>query len=279
MAIEDKMTIARTVERTTKYLRRNLRKTYRRPAPASRTKPELVLLDVAPGVTPNGKPPVRIFLGTEPAQHRAERIFVWSVEKARDAARVYEIHLMKDLIGFNRWWWTTGFTNYRLAIPHLAGGAGRAIYNDVDQVYLADPGELFDLGMHGHGFLAIAAKDRTGGVPFDSSVMLIDCARMSTVWTLAEAQNERKSVLLNKAAAQPELWGRLAGEWNARDAEYVAGRSKLIHYTKLKTQPWQPFPSLYDYRIAPEGQVWLDLERSADAAGYQVRVAAESEAA
>ena len=42
----------------------------------------------------------------EAAQHRAERIFVWSVEKARDPSRVYEIHLMKDLIGFNRWWWT-----------------------------------------------------------------------------------------------------------------------------------------------------------------------------
>ena len=28
--------------------------------------------------------------------------------------------------------------------PHIAGGSGRAIYNDVDQVYLADPGELFD---------------------------------------------------------------------------------------------------------------------------------------
>jgi len=273
------MTIARTVERTAKYLRRNLRKTYRRPAPASRTMPDLVLLDVAPGVTPSGKPPVRIFLGTEPAQQRAERIFVWSVEKARDPSRVYEIHLMKDLIGFNRWWWTTGFTNYRLAIPHLAGGRGRAIYNDVDQVYLADPGLLFDTEMNGHGFLAIAAKNRSGGVPFDSSVMLIDCARMGAVWTLAEAQNERKSVLLNKAAAMPDIWGELAPEWNARDAEYVAGRSKLIHYTKLRTQPWQPFPSLYDYHVAPEGEVWLDLERSANAAGYQVRVAAESKAA
>ena len=272
------MTISRTVERTAKYLRRNLRKTYRRPALASRVKPELVLLGVAPGVTPSGQPPVRIFLGTEPAQHRAERNFVWSVEKARNPSRVYEIHLMKDLIGFNRWWWTTGFTNYRLAIPHLAGGRGRAIYNDVDQIYLADPGELFDAGMDGHGFLAIAANDRTGSVPFDSSVMLIDCEKMNAVWTLAEAQTERKSVLLNKAAI-PGLWGRLAPEWNSRDAEYVPGRSKLIHYTKLKTQPWQPFPTLYDYRIAPEGQVWLDLERAADAAVYRVRVCGESEAA
>jgi uncharacterized protein len=256
---EERMTISRTVERTAKYLRRNLRKTYRRPAPASRAKPDLVLLHVAPGVAPS--------------------IFVWSVEQARDPARVYEIHLMKDLIGFNRWWWTTGFTNYRLAIPHLTGGRGRAIYNDVDQIYLADPGALFDADMDGHGFLAIAAQDRTGGVPFDSSVMLIDCEKMNAVWTLAEAQNERKSAVLNKVAAIPGLWGELAPEWNSRDSEYVPGRSKLIHYTKLKTQPWQPFPNLYDYRIAPEGQVWLDLERSANAAGYQVRISAESEAA
>src|SRR5215471_15950892 len=142
------MTIRGTVQSTAKYLRRNLHKTYRRPARASRTKPEIVLLGVARGVTPSGKPPVRIFLGTEPAQYRAERIFIWSVEQARDSARVYEIHLMKDLVGFNRWWWTTGFTNYRLAIPYLAGGRGRAIYNDVDQIYLADPGELFDTEMN-----------------------------------------------------------------------------------------------------------------------------------
>jgi hypothetical protein len=201
------------------------------------------------------------------------------VEKARDPSRRYEIHLMKDLIGFNRWWWTTGFTNYRLAIPYLAGGQGRAIYNDVDQIYLADPGELFDTPMEGYGFLAIGAENRTGGVPFDSSVMLIDCEKMNTLWTLAEAQSERKSAMLNKVAAIPGLWGQLAPEWNARDAEYVPGKSKLIHYTKLKTQPWQPFPQLYDYRIAPEGEVWLDLERAADAAGFRVRAAAESQAA
>ena len=230
-------------------------------------------------MAPSGKPPVRIFLGTEPAQHRAERIFVWSVEKARDPARVYEIHLMKDLIGFNRWWWTTGFTNYRLAIPHLAGGSGRAIYNDVDQVYLADPGELFDTARTAMASSPSPPRTARAACRSNSSVMLIDCARMGAVWSLAEAQNERKSVLLNKAAAMPDIWGQLAPEWNARDAEYIAGRSKLIHYTKLRTQPWQPFPSLYDYRIGPGGDVWLDLERSANATGYQVRVAAESKAA
>ncbi|MGI9494380.1 MAG: hypothetical protein ACR2QF_18475, partial [Geminicoccaceae bacterium] len=50
--------------------------------------PELVRFDVEDGVEPSGKPPVRIFLGTENAQYRAERVFVWSVLQVRDPARV-----------------------------------------------------------------------------------------------------------------------------------------------------------------------------------------------
>jgi mitochondrial fission protein ELM1 len=205
---------------------------------------------------------VRIFLGTEPRQQRAERVFVWSVERVRDPSRVYEIHLMKDLAGFGRRGWTTGFTNYRFAIPHFAGERGRAIYNDVDQVYLTDPAELFDLEMDGHGFLAIA--------PNDSSVMLIDCSRMARVWRLEDAQRQHKSKLIARANALPELYGRLAPEWNARDDELAPGSEKLIHFTTLHMQPWRPFPERFVYQPNPRGPVWFDLERSADAEGYQV---------
>jgi mitochondrial fission protein ELM1 len=205
---------------------------------------------------------VRIFLGTEPRQQRAERVFVWSVERVRDPSRVYEIHLMKDLAGFARRGWTTGFTNYRFAIPHFAGGRGRAIYNDVDQVYLTDPAELFDLEMQGHGFLAIA--------PHDPSVRLIYCARMAQVWRLEDARRQHKSKLIARAHADPDLCGRLAPEWNARDDELAAGTEKLIHFTTLHMQPWRPFPERFVYQSNPRGHVWFDLERSADAAGYQV---------
>ncbi len=97
-----------------------------RDASGMRARPERVVLGVKEGVPPSSKPTVRIFLGTEPAQHRAERIFVWSIEQVRDPSRVYEIHLMKELAGFDRRRWLTGFTNYRYAIPHFAGGKGRA---------------------------------------------------------------------------------------------------------------------------------------------------------
>ena len=233
-------------------------------APGVRARPECLVLGVRDGAEPSPRPPVRIFLGGEPAQHRAERIFMWSIERLRDPARVYQIYLMSDLAGFRRLGWLTGFTNYRFAIPHFAGNAGRAIYNDVDQIYLADPAELFDAEMGGHGFLAIA------GAKPDTSVMLLDCERMAAVWPLEAAQRGRKNRLIARARAVPGLAGPLPPEWNARDEEYSAGRSKLLHYTGLHTQPWRPYPERFVYLRSPVGAVWHDLERAADEARYQV---------
>src|SRR5262245_49309969 len=134
----------------------------------TRAQPECIVLGVRDGVSPSAKPPVRIFLGTELRQYRAERVCCWSIAQVRDPGGVYEIYLMKELAGFDRRRWLTGFTNYRFAIPHFAGGIGRAIYNDADQIYLADPAELFDTDIGTHGFLALSNRD--------TAVMLIDCA-------------------------------------------------------------------------------------------------------
>ena len=236
------------------------------PPQGTRAQPECVVLDVRKGVPPSPKPPVRIFVGSEPAQYRAERVFFWSIEQVRDPGRIYEIHLMKGLVGFDQRGWLTGFTNYRFAIPHFAGGSGKAIYNDVDQVYLGDPGELFDVDVGEHGFLALSDED--------TAVMLIDCARMASVWSLAEAQRRRRSFMEAKARTIPGLYGRLDPVWHARDTEYVPDHSKLLHYTAIHMQPWQPTPQRYAYQHNPVGEVWCALERAADAAAYQIFTAA-----
>jgi mitochondrial fission protein ELM1 len=222
---------------------------------------ECLTFGIAPRVTPSGKPPVRIFLGTEEAQSRAERVFLYAVRKQRDPARVYQVYLMKDLPGFDRRSWRTGFTQYRFAIPELAGGYGRAIYNDVDQIYLADPAALFDLDLEGCGYRAVAAND--------TSVMVMDCARMLRWWNVRTAQASGKRELVDAPAAEPGLWGALDGGWNARDLEYRAGESKLLHYTTLHLQPWRPTPEQYSYHPHPLGSLWQRLEREADAQRYQ----------
>lgn len=250
------------LDRQAGRMARRLPFTVKRRTAGMRMRPERVVLDVRDGVSPSGKPPVRIFVGTEPAQYRAERVLIWSIEQVRDPARVYEIYLMKDLVGFDRRGWLTGFSNYRFAIPHFAGGSGRAIYNDVDQIYLADPGELFDIDLNAHGFLALSDRD--------TSVMVIDCARMAPVWHLKAAQRELRKSMEAKVRAVAALWGPLDPVWHARDAEYVAGHSKLLHYTAIHMQPWRPSPHRYAYQRNPVEHVWFDLERAADAAAYQV---------
>ena len=104
---------------------------------------ECVVLPARPGASISERPPIEIFLGTEPAQYRANRVFGWSIEKVRDPGREIRIHLLSELGGFDRRGWTTGFTNFRFALPALQEGRGRAIYNDEDQIYLTDPGVLF----------------------------------------------------------------------------------------------------------------------------------------
>lgn len=227
--------------------------------PARHRTPDRIVLGVKPGKRPSDRPPVRIFLGTERGQFRAEQAFIWSVEKHRDPSRIYEIHLLRDLSGFKRGFWLTGFTNYRFAIPEFAGFEGRAIYNDADQVYLTDPAKLFDLPMGKAGFLSI--NDR------DTSVMLIDCKRMAEAWNSHDVRrlNRKK---LEARARQAGLWGDLDDGWNARDSEYTPGQSRLVHFTTLHTQPWQPFPGQFVYYPNPTDPLWSDLEAEALAADF-----------
>ncbi|ROO28467.1 ELM1/GtrOC1 family putative glycosyltransferase [Salinisphaera japonica] len=213
------------------------------------------------GVTPSAKPAVQIYLGTEAVQFRAERAFIYSIERVRDPARAYDIHLMKDFAGFERRLWLTGFTNYRFMIPELAAGTGRAIYNDTDQIYLRDPAELFDAEMGGAGVLSI--NDR------DTSVMLMDCARMVGLWNSDTARRVGNREL-EKQMRDAGLWADLDDAWNARDAEYVPGESAVVHYTTIHTQPWRPTPQDYVYRPNPAGAIWQQIEDEADAAGFQV---------
>jgi len=236
-----------------------LKDTGKRP-PGDRRQPVLVRLDPLPGAARIDRPPVRIFVGTEPAQFRAERVFVWTVAKHRNPGRAYEIYLMSDLEGFDRSTWKTGFTQYRYAIPGLAGYQGRAIYNDVDQIYLTDPAELFDADMKGAAVLSINDKE--------TSVMLLDCEKLAPLWPIEQARVPNKHKFFRARAHDAGLWGTMDPAWNARDDEYVEGRSKLLHFTTLHTQPWRPFPEVLRYRPHPFQSLWDALEAEADTARF-----------
>lgn len=225
-----------------------------------RTAPSSLVIPAAINIESPLEPvPVKIYVGTEPAQHRAARVLVWSIYKNRNPERQYEIFLMEDLAGFSRKGWKTGFTAYRYAIPEFADYQGRAIYNDVDQIYLDDPGKLFDQPMHNKAVLALDS--------IDTSVMLMNCAALNGLWSrakIAEAQQERLHASMIERVAKPALVDNLPPRWNARDHEYTCGESCLLHYTILHTQPWEPFPSQLKYTENTNASLWRALEQEAD---------------
>ncbi len=230
--------------------------------PGTKSNLEVIALDVEPGVEPSKQPPVRIFLGTQSAHFRAERVFVWSVKKNRNPSRVYKIFLMKDLKGFDHSGWKTGFSHYRYAVPELAGCHGRAIYNDVNQIYLADPAELFDREMHGAGVLSLT--------PRRNSVMLIDCEKMSQLWSLDDIKSSGDHDGCTEQLKAFDLWAKLNQEWNVRDYERLGEQHNCLSYERLHTQPWQPFRKQFKYSHSPAAVIWHRLEREANNAGFML---------
>ncbi len=227
-------------------------------------------IEVVPGAS---REPVRIFVGSEHDHFRAERVFAWSVMRTRNPARAYEIEFLRDLPGFDRRRWRTGFTNYRFEVPALAGGGGRAIYNDVDQIYGCDPAELFDLDLDGHSLRALQTP---GG--FDSAVMLLDCERMAALWTSQGVRRWRRRRLEGIALQEGEV-GALDPRWHVREHEFDGAPGHgLLHFTTLQSQPWRPQPDRFVYRDGAGAACWHALEAEADAAGFELpRDARDSE--
>jgi hypothetical protein len=106
----------------------------------------------------------------------------------------------------------------------------------------------------------------------ETSVMLLDAARMGKVWPqeLALKNQAMHRKFRSCAAAILGLWGQMPAEWNARDAEYQQGQSKLLHFTALHTQPWKPFPNEFRYGDHAAADIWCDIEAEADAAGFAI---------
>ncbi len=234
---------------------------------AQRFELESVTLPVRPGCLPSEKSDVRIFLGSGESHARAERVFAWSIERVRDPSRRYRIFLMRGLPGFSRTGLGAESSRYRFVVPGLAGGQGRAIYNDVGQIYLEDPALLFDLELGGRGSLAASSK---GAAP-----VLYDCAPMARVWDQEAVCEQDEVSLLARAREEPDLCGTLESAWHPQaESELQPGTTRVLHYVSSHTQPWRPFPERCIYhRSAAEG-LWRELEQEADEADFELFSAA-----
>ncbi len=135
------------------------------------------------------------------------------------------------------------FTPLRFMPPELMGYQGRAVVIDPDVFAVGDVWELLSRDMQGHSLMCrtkSGSKGKRGCLA--SSVMLLDCAKL-THWRVEEQYNDMftfKRDYMDWVCLKLEdrdHIGLFENEWN--DFDHLTDRTKMLHNTKRKTQPWK----------------------------------------
>ena len=210
--------------------------------------------------------PARIFIGVDESQMLGAKVLEYSIRKHAtlsvqfDTMRDANIPKPQDPKNEPR----TQFSYNRFTIPKRAGYHGRALYVDADMLVFADLRELWETPFDGATVLHAppSAPDR----PKQTSVMLLNCDALT--WDVPaiiadlDAQKYDYDGLMRDMVLEPDgaVRENLPIEWNSLE-EYHAGKTRLIHYTDMKTQPWVS-------RKNKNGDLWVQSLLDALADGF-----------
>jgi len=135
------------------------------------------------------------------------------------------------------------FTPTRFAPPKLMDYEGRAVVTDPDCFGIGDIAELLDRDMGGKAVMAVARPGHNKRNDYvATSVMLLDCAKLRH-WDPDKDLDDlfaRRFDYIDwiELKRQPrETIGLLEPEWN--DFDRLNARTKILHTTKRRTQPWK----------------------------------------
>jgi hypothetical protein len=157
------------------------------------------------------------------------------------------------------------FAPLRRMVPALLGFQGRALVIDPDIFAIGDVYELLSRDMDGKAILCReGSRLRENRRLYSCAVMLLDCSRL-THW---QWEREIDELFTDKLKLGPWLWlqdespeliGFFEDEWNHHDT--LNEKTRLLHNTEVRTQPWKTgLPADYhDY--APKGAVWLQASK------------------
>jgi hypothetical protein len=135
------------------------------------------------------------------------------------------------------------FTPLRFYPPQAMGFEGRAVVTDPDVFALGDIGELFKRDLKGKAIWAVARPGHNNRRDYiATSVMLLDCSKLKH-WKFDEyldglfGHEFDYFDWIDLKRENPKTIGFLEPEWN--DFDRLTPRTKLLHTTKRRTQPWK----------------------------------------
>ena len=192
--------------------------------------------------------PVSVFVGCMPEQELAYQVLKYSiqrnssvsvaVERLHEAVASKGISVREPLDPANRG--RTPFSFQRFAIPAVCEYKGRAIYLDSDMLVLGDMRQLAEFPLEGMQ-MASAASPPGSGRPAQFSVMVIDCAELDWDVNALVEQLDRGTIsyedLMYRMKSVQRWAPKLPYTWNSFEL-HEEGRTQLIHFTDMDTQPW-----------------------------------------
>lgn len=154
------------------------------------------------------------------------------------------------------------FTPLRFSPPQAMGFEGLAVVTDPDIFGVGDVGELFQRDLQGKSIWAVPRPGHNGREDYiATSVMLLDCAKLAH-WKFDQELDDlfahRFDYIdwIELKREDPASIGLLEPEWN--DFDRLTPKTKLLHTTKRRTQPWKTGLPV-DYTLRESG--WLDTLR------------------
>ncbi len=200
--------------------------------------------------------PVRVYVATMEDQMLAVKVLEYSIKKNTSmSVEVYPMHLSdipipvpKEVKNRAR----TPFSFQRFLIPELTGFKGRAIYLDSDMQVFKDIKDLWCRPFDKGPLLAVKEPVESGRKP-QFSVMLLDCSTLKwNVSDIVQSLDDGKLTyenLMYEMAIVDQVDRSIDSEWNSLE-KFEEGRTALLHYTDMTTQPWI-------YSANPLGYVWV----------------------
>ena len=114
--------------------------------------------------------------------------------------------------GWNTKGWATPFSAFRWAIPHVCNFEGRAIYTDVDKVFMADIFDLWNQQIP-PGKCLLMKDDK------HSCVILYDCAAAKKYIPAFETLRRTEGMYRNVRRTIGGAAANFTGNWNCLDGE------------------------------------------------------------
>ena len=200
--------------------------------------------------------PVRIYVGAHETEALAFKVLEHSIRRHTD--RQVEMRTIDNSLAppvtDPRFLPYTNFSYGRFGIPKLAGYQGRAVYMDSDMIVFRDIAELWDTPFDGAKVLVEKVTPGSEGKGRLTAVMLMNCEALD--WDLEEIVNRlgvdydmNGLMSVYPLVGEGELQDRLPLGWNSLDE--VTEDTRLLHFTKIKTQPWV-------YPCHAYGHLWID---------------------